>query len=585
MFLATSLIFSLGFAVAALAATDPGYNCRPGQNCWPSLHEWQQLNQTVDGHLYQTIPMGAPCYANSVYYDTTECSFVEDNYNNSIARGSFYGQTYWPNWEACGESGCSLLSSNPEETLYSTCSLGRLATYYVDVRNTSHISATLQFAHAHNIRISIKNTGHDFFGRSAVPNSLAIWTHNLNHLDFYPNFTASNCPSANGQNVGEMGAGVVAGDAYKFFNSHGMDVTGGYEESVGIAGGFGQGGGVGDYTTTYGLMVDNAVEFEVVTADGQVRIINECNDPDLFWAMRGGGGGTFAVLTKFRVQVYPSLPIHTYNFVAKFTGTNSSQQQALRTILTAHANNQIEWSSQLITGSANYAPYGVELGLVLPYNDDGSKLKAATASFAQLVNNITDVAVLESNYTSYATYTDYLVFSAADAVSTEPAGIFSLLASRLMPRHLFNTTETIDSLISGVISGVEKASTLPLYRAVVQVVYETPVSTPDIDCKTSALPAWRDALWHVIHVGEWYEPLTPSVLEQTTDVFLEILEPLKKLSPGGGAYLNEAHYGEPDWEATFFGENYGRLLQIKNRYDPTHMFDCWKCVGWRGEQE
>jgi hypothetical protein len=154
-----------------------------------------------------------------------------------------------------------------------------------------------------------------------------------------------------------------------------------------------------------------------------------------------------------------------------------------------------------------------------------------------------------------------------------------------MPRHLFSTAETIDSLISGVVSGVEKANTLPLYRAAVQVVFETPVSNPDTDCKTSALPAWRDALWHVIHVGEWYEPLTPSVLEETTDVFLEILEPLKKLSPGGGAYFNEAHYGEPDWEATFFGENYGRLLEIKNRYDPTHMFDCWKCVGWRGEQE
>jgi FAD/FMN-containing dehydrogenase len=584
MFLATSLISSLGFAVAALVATDPGYNCRPGQNCWPSWHEWQQLNQTVDGHLYQTIPMGAPCYANSTYYDATVCAFVEDNYNNSILRGSYYGQTYWPNWEACGGSGCSLLSSNPEETLYSTCSLGRLATYYVDVRNASHISATLQFAHAHNIRISIKNTGHDFFGRSTVPNSLAIWTHNLNHLDFYQNFSASNCPSANGQNVGEMGAGVIAGDAYRFFNSHGMDITGGYEESVGIAGGFGQGGGVGDYTTTYGLMVDNAVEFEVVTADGQVRIINECNDPDLFWAMRGGGGGTYAVLTKYRVQVYPYIPVHTYNFVAKFTGTNSSQQQALRKILTAHAKNQIEWSSQLVAGSGDYYPNGVELGLVLPYNDDGSKLKAATASFAQLVRNITDVTVVENNYTSYATYTDYLVFSAADARATEPAGIFSLLASRLMPRHLFTTAETVDSLVSSVISGIEKARTL-LNRTAAQVVFETPVSNPDTNRKTSALPAWRDALWHVIHVGEWEEPLAPSVLEQATVGFLGMLEPLKKLSPDGGAYFNEAHYGEPDWEKTFFGANYGRLLEIKNRYDPTHVFDCWKCVGWRGELE
>lgn len=69
-----------------------------------------------------------------------------------------------------------------------------------------------------------------------------------------------------------------------------MDVSGRYEEPVGIAGGFGQGGGVGSYTTTYGLLVDNAVGFEVITADGIVRVINEYIDPDLFWIMRGGAG-------------------------------------------------------------------------------------------------------------------------------------------------------------------------------------------------------------------------------------------------------------------------------------------------------
>ncbi|KAF4631880.1 hypothetical protein G7Y89_g6242 [Cudoniella acicularis] len=556
------LFVSLGFALVASAATDPGYNCQPGQQCWPSWQEWQQLNQTIDGHLFQTIPLGAPCYKNSKYYDAAVCEAVENNYNNSITRGSNYGQTYWPNWEACGGSGCSLVSLDPDETMYNTCSLGRLATYYVDVRNASHISATLLFAQAHNIRISIKNTGHDFFGRSSVPKSLAIWTHNLDNLNFYQNFTAFNCPSANGLNVGEMGAGVVAGDAYRFFNSHGMDVTGGYEQSVGIAGGFGQGGGLGEYTTTYGLMVDNAVEFEVVTADGEVRIINECNDPDLFWAMRGGGGGTYAVLTKYRVQVYPSVPIHTYTFEANFTGNSTTQNKALREILMAHANHQIEWSTQLVTGSVDYYPNKVAFDIVLPYNDNGSKLKAATASFAQFVSNISDISVAENSYASYATYADYLSITAADARKTEPAGIFSLLASRLMPRSLFTTPETTKELVDGVIEGIEKARSL-LNLTATQVVLESPLSNPDTDKKTSAHPAWRDALWHVIHVGEWEEPLSPSALESATTGFLEMLEPLKKLSPGGGAYFNEAHYGEVEWEETFFGGNYGRLVEVK----------------------
>jgi FAD/FMN-containing dehydrogenase len=89
----------------------------------------------------------------------------------------------------------------------------------------------------------------------------------------------------------------------------------------------------------------------------------------------------------------------------------------------------------------------------------------------------------------------------------------------------------------------------------------------------------------VIHVAEWEEPLTSAVHEKAVAGFLEILEPLKKLSPGGGAYFNEAHWAEPNWEETFFGANYDRLLSIKNQYDPTHIFDCWKCVGWRGQQE
>jgi hypothetical protein len=342
-------------------------------------------------------------------------------------------------------------SADPKEALYSTCSLGRLASYYADVRNASHISAVLQFAQVHNNRINVKNTGHDFFGRSAVPNSLAIWTLNLKSLDFYQIFTASNCPSANGQNVGEMGAGV---DAYRFFNSHGMDITGGYEESVGIAGGFGQGVAVGSYTTSYGLMVDITVEFEVVTADGEVQMINKRSDPDLFWAMRGGGG-TYAVLTKFRVQVYPSVAIHTYNFVANFTGvdngSNGTQNEALREILTAHASNQIEWSAQLVTGQLDYYIDKVSFGLVLPYGDDGSKLDSATVSSAQFVSNRTDILVIENNYASYATYTDYLEVSAAHATKAELAGIFSLLASRLMPHHLFTAPERVDSPVDGVI--------------------------------------------------------------------------------------------------------------------------------------
>ncbi|KAG6913137.1 hypothetical protein DXG01_009384, partial [Tephrocybe rancida] len=433
-----------------------------------------------------------------------------------------------------------------------TCSLGRLASYYVDVRNALHILAALQFAHAHNIRLSIKNTGHDFFGRSVAPNSLVIWMHNLYTLKFYKNFTASNCPSANSQNVGEMGAGVIAGDAFQYFSTQGMDITGGFEATVGLAGGYGQGGGLGSFTTTYGLMVDNAVEFEVVTADGEVRIINKCNNPELFWAMRGGGGGTFAVLTKYRVQLFPSLPIHVYTFNAAFTG-------------------------------AEYFPASFSVSLVSVYGDD-SKLKNTTASFAQFLNSRTDLNVSENDYISYPTYANYLSVTQAVAGATEPAGIFSILGSRLIPRSIFTAPDPVDALVDRVIKGIATVrSLIPLTGT--QVVLESPLSNLNSSNATLAHPAWRDAIWHVIHVGEWRELLAPAVLKNATNGFLQLLDPLKALTPNGGVYLNEAHYEEPEWQETFFSSKYDALLKIKNNHDPTHIFDCWKCVGWRGEQE
>jgi hypothetical protein len=75
------------------------------------------------------------------------------------------------------------------------------------------------------------------------------------------------------------------------------------------------------------------------------------------------------------------------------------------------------------------------------------------------------------------------------------------------------------------------------------------------------------------------------VLKNVSQGFLDMLGPVKELTPGGATYVNEASYLEPEWQAAYWGENYNKLLEIKQRHDPSHVFDCWKCVGWRGEDE
>lgn len=76
---------------------------------------------------------------------------------------------------------------------------------------------------------------------------------------------------------------------------------GGTCKGVGVIG-YTLGGGVSLLTRSYGLMIDHVLEFTMVTADGEVKIVNETTDPDLFWALKGGGGGNFGIITSMKVR-------------------------------------------------------------------------------------------------------------------------------------------------------------------------------------------------------------------------------------------------------------------------------------------
>lgn len=566
--------------VAGRNSTNPGYDCVPHHPCWPNRAQWQKLNSTVGGNLHATVPFEASCYPGNKNYDPEQCKSVQVGYANSTVRSSVYGASQVLNWQSCGNVGCTLQSTQPElQPFFKTCSPGRLASYYVDARTANDVSRAVRFARKHNLRLSIKNTGHDYFGRHVAPNSLAIWTHNMNDMAYHPHFVAHKCPPANAENIGEIGAGVQAAAAYEYFGKHHMGIPGGNDGTVGLAGGYGQGGGHGIYAPSRGLMVDNAVEFDVVTADGKRRTINQCNDPDLFWAMRGGGGGTYAVLTSYKFRVFPEVPINTYTIQANFTNPNT-----LRDILTAHANNQTTWSSHNVSGNVYYYPNRAEFYFIHPYNDNGSLLKKVTSDFRNYVTKYPGIKIGVNKPVTYPSYRDYI--PAVDQLVSKlaPVGVYEVPASRLIPKTLF-APQNVSSLVDAVISGLNQNKKIKTLEVAAQVLMTTPVHHPDVKRMTGVNPAWRDALWHLDFAGGWTTNISISDRRSITQTVLKSLDPLKELTPGGGCYMNEASYLEPDWQRAFFGSNYDRLLSIKRRYDPSHLFDCYKCVGWRGPSE
>jgi FAD/FMN-containing dehydrogenase len=126
-----------------------------------------------------------------------------------------------------------------------------------------------------------------------------------------------------------VGPGEIWTHLYNAVTTHGgRYVQGGGCLTIGV-GGFVQVGGFGSFSKNYGTAAANLLEAEIVTADGAVRIANACTNPDLFWALKGGGGGTFGVVTRLTMRTHP-LPQYFGNV---FTMIQASSDAAFRRLI------------------------------------------------------------------------------------------------------------------------------------------------------------------------------------------------------------------------------------------------------------
>ena len=138
-------------------------------------------------------------------------------------------------------TGCNLDYSVPQNPLVyappNNCYQGSISTYYIKVQAISDIQAALAFSNKTKVPLTIKNSGHDYKGRSSAPNSLALWTHNVQPaLKLTKNFIPDGCSAAAGDGV-TMGAGQAFLGLFQFAEANNITIVGGSSETVGAAGG------------------------------------------------------------------------------------------------------------------------------------------------------------------------------------------------------------------------------------------------------------------------------------------------------------------------------------------------------------
>jgi FAD/FMN-containing dehydrogenase len=206
---------------------------------------------------------------------------------------------------------CVLDSSSspiPMPSANSTCRQGNVPSYYIEIEKADDVAAAFKFAEENDVELSVKNSGHDYVTRTSGKGTLSLWTHNIQGMVYHDDFT----PIGSDKSVGPamlVMAGVPVGDAYNFADKHDAIILGPYAPSVAMSTGWVTGGGHSVFSPVWGLGADRVVEFNIVTPDGVERIANEHQNADLFWALRGGGGGTFGVILSATHRVEPKVPI------------------------------------------------------------------------------------------------------------------------------------------------------------------------------------------------------------------------------------------------------------------------------------
>ncbi|KAF9481267.1 FAD-binding domain-containing protein [Pholiota conissans] len=535
----------------------------------PAANKWAVLNATLGGRLQVSQPFARPCFQASDTvgaFNQGTCGAVQAGYLNHTVRVQAFGSFMNTEWEGCQATSeqCTLDWQNPVNPAAfsppSTCSQGSIAEVFLEVKNAADVQTAFKFSKQSGVPLSIKNTGHDYSGRSSQIGSLGLWTHNLNSISFSEKFVPKGCPASKALPGVTQGAGVVHGDIVNFADAHGLTMPAGADNTVGAVGGFLMGGGHTPVSNIYGLGVDRVLEFEVVTPTGKHLFANDCQNTDLFFALRGGGGATFGVVLAVTMRAFPKTSFTTVGV------TFNNAPAVLSPFLDLLIGHSVQWATDGWSGV-------IVLGGGMFLTNTKMNQAAAAKYMAPLQNAVEKQ--LNGTFT-LVTLPSYLAlhqnFITSQAV---PVGIPLLTSSRLIPANTFKSspTQLRDALLNITANSVETI-----------LFADTPFSFKPFagTGPTSVTPAWRNSIWHVTSGNGWLFN-TPTAGKQAVYTGVtELMQLLRDLTPSSGAYHNEADVHEPNFSSSFWGNNYARLLSIKRKYDPDHLLDCWRCVNWRG---
>jgi FAD/FMN-containing dehydrogenase len=556
----------------AAARRLPDHRVRPSDASWPSAADWEKLREAVGGNLINVQPMFAACET-----EPTGASCLEAIKNMR--------NPYWIGEQPAGTQVSGWLDAWKSEP----------SAYAVPARNAADVAAAVNFARENNLRLVVKGGGHSYQGTSNAADSLLIWTRTMSQITVHDSFVAKGCESRSGRAgipAVSAQAGAVWMDLYNAVTTErGRYVQGGGCTTVGVAGLI-QSGGFGSFSKCFGTAASGLLEAEIVTADGAIVTVNACTNPDLFWALKGGGGGSWGVVTRVTLQTH-ALPEF---FGVAWGKVQARSDEAFRKLIAQFIRFYSEnlfnphWGEQVSLGPDNTLKLAMNCqGL------SGQETSQIWKLFFEWLNaSPHDFSVLEKFGTGAWKAQHWwkvdgnsgMIRDTRDGApkfhgwwkgDSDQAGAFLHGYDSLwLPASLLRQEEQ-SRLVGALFAGSRyKRIDLQFNKGLAGAPAEAITAAK----QTATNPAVLDAFAFAI-IADGGPPAYPGLARPAMNVdaarndaqkIVQATAELRKLVPDAGSYVSESNYFNPSWQFAFWGKNYASLRAIKEKYDPEGLF-------------
>lgn len=570
------------FASARTTASGLPARVRPEDPRWPSDAMWNELGQQVGPALVRVKSPLDAC-VNSPETDASRRLFNE--LKNPYFIGDEVGLTQSLGW-------VDAWTSTP-------------SVYAVAARDTRDVVAAVNFARRHHLRLVVKGGGHSYQGTSNAPDSLLVWTRKMNDITLTDAFVGQGCEGrAEPVRAVTLGAGALWAHVYDAVTTRaGGYVQGGGCMTVGVAGLI-QSGGFGSFSKAFGLAAGSLIEAEVVTADGAVRIANACTNSDLFWALKGGGGGSLGIVTRLTLRVH-ELP-ETFGGVNLTINAKSAPafRRLIGLMLDFCQQNLINphWGES-ITLRRNHV---LQIAMVFQ-GLSRSQAHAVWQPFMDTVARAPDdfkiafsppriAAASARSFWAPTVVKKLLGFISTDDRPGAPKDNVFWPADRWDAGHVLHAYESAWLPAALLREDHRRALADTLFAAtrqwdlslhlnkglagapadVIASARDTAMNPAVLDafalliCQAAQPPAYPGIPGHEVRTA---------LARKERQAVGRAMAEVRKLVPDAGSYLAESNFFDANWQRSFWGPNYGKLLAVKDKYDPDGLFFVHHGVG------